>query len=356
MYIKQLDIHNLRIIENGSIEPSQTINLISGDNGAGKTSVLEAIYLLGRGKSFRHRETGPFIQTGFKHSTVVGELVTEDGSQGRLGVQREKRAIRVRFDGEDILRRSRLLRILPLQIITPGSHELIEKGPDARRGFIDYGMFHVEHDYLEQVSEYTRALKQRNSALRQSQIEVARSYNPLLSDLGMRIHNQRVAYVSELAAKLRFTLQALGVTFPVEISLNPGWNSQIPLDTELRQREDTDIRRGYTTIGVHRADLIIRTLDSPAAQRLSRGQQKVLVYAIKIAQSQIYLEKTGIRPILLIDDLGAELDAKHLGNVMKLLHELKFQIFITLVSTEHMKQCLDSILFHVEHGVISSKH
>lgn len=353
MYIKQLHVKGLRIIEEADVAPAPGINLITGDNGAGKTSFLEAIYLLGRGKSFRHRDSGPFIRTGYKHSIVLADLVKDDGKTTRLGVERANASIRVKQDGKEVLKRSSLLRALPLQIIAPKSHELIEKGPESRRNFIDYGMFHVEHGHLEQLTEYNRALKQRNAALRSSQLDVARSYNALLSRLADQIQQHRVSYIKTLSEALELTLDQLEVNFPVELTLNAGLDTDVTLEDQLRQKESIDLKRGYTTVGIHRADLVIRSQKALAAHRLSRGQQKVLVYALKIAQSRVFQNQTSNLPILMVDDLTAELDSKHLRKVIQLFEDLALQVFITLVSSDQIDDLPDTKMFHVEHGVIS---
>ncbi len=353
MYIKQLHVKNVRILEEINISPSPGINLITGDNGAGKTSLLEAIYLLGRGKSFRHKESGPFIRTDCKHSIVVADLVKEDGKNTRLGVERASASIRVRQDAQEVLKRSSLLRALPLQIIAPKSHELIEMGPESRRNFMDYGMFHVEHGYLEQLSEYSRALKQRNAALRSSDLGLVRSYNPILSSLAHKIHNHRISYVETLNVDLQQTLVELEARFPVDLALKSGMEEGESFENQLGKRESLDLKRGFTSIGIHRADIVVRSDSALAAHRLSRGQQKVLVYALKIAQSRIFQHKTGLLPILMVDDLTAELDGKHLGKVMKLFEELQLQVFITLISIDKINEAINTELFHVEHGVIT---
>ena len=352
MYIKRLHIKDLRIIQDMDISPISGINLITGDNGAGKTSVLEAIYLLGRGKSFRHRDAGPFIRTGCDHSLVTAELVKDDGNTTKLGVERTKNSIRVRQDGKDLLKRSSLLRALPLQIIAPNSHELIEKGPESRRSFMDYGMFHVEHGYLELIGEYSKGLKQRNAALRLKQLDVARSYNSFLSNLAEQIQGYRVTYVETLNSTLASTLEQLEVSFPVRLILKSGMNPNHSLEDQLVKKEALDSKRGYTSVGVHRADLQVYTEDVLAAHRLSRGQQKIIVYALKIAQSIIFRNITGVVPILMVDDLTAELDSEHLNRIMTLFQELRLQIFVTLLSLNRIDQDFFFKLFHVEHGAV----
>lgn len=356
MYIKQLHVTGLRIIKEAKISPAPGINLITGDNGAGKTSILEAIYLLGRGKSFRHRESGPFIRSGYRHSIVLADLVKDNGKNTRLGVERAVSSIKVKHDGNEVPKRSMLLRALPLQIIAPKSHELIEKGPESRRNFMDYGMFHVEHGYLEQLTDYNRALKQRNAALRATQLDVARSYNPVLSGLAENIQHHRSSYIQLLTETLQQTLSRLEVEFPVEISLKPGMDTDSNLEEQLRIKESIDLKRGFTTVGIHRADLVIKTEQMSAANRLSRGQQKTLVYGLKIAQSIIYRAKTDTLPILMVDDISAELDSKHLLAVIQQFVDLEIQVFITLVSAEHIHRIPDAKLFHVEHGVFSESN
>lgn len=352
MQIKQLHVEDLRILAKADISPTPGINLITGNNGAGKTSLLEAIYLLGRGKSFRHRDSGPFIRTGCKHSVVVAELEKDDGQSTRLGVERASSTIRVKQDGKDVLKRSTLLKALPLQIIAPKSHELIEKGPESRRNFIDYGMFHVEHGYLERLTKYNKALKQRNAALRLSQLEVARSYNPVLSNLAETIEKNRQSYVDSLNEALQFTLDQIGVDFPVALTLKAGMEKDRVLEEQLREKEILDLKRGYTSLGVHRADLVVQSDHALAAHRLSRGQQKVLVYALKIAQSRLFQVQTSVLPILMVDDLTAELDSRHLRRVLRLLDELTLQVFITLLSREQIQGVGTPGVFHVEHGVV----
>lgn len=353
MHIKQLHIEDLRILVDVNISPSPGINLITGDNGAGKTSLLEAIYLLGRGKSFRHRDSGPFIRAGAKHSIVVAELQKSDGHSTRLGVERTSSAIRVKQDGKEVLKRSSLLKALPLQIVAPKSHELIEKGPESRRNFMDYGMFHVEHGYLERLTKYNKALRQRNAALRSSQLGVARSYNRVLSDLAAAIHLDRQSYIDTLNAVLQLTLAKLDVNFPVNLTLSAGMDPGKDLELQLKKKETVDLKRGYTSVGVHRADLVVRSESVLAAHRLSRGQQKVLVYALKIAQSNLFQEKTGNLPILMVDDLTAELDSRHLGKMVQLFDDLGLQVFITLLSANRITGIANPGLFHVEHGVVN---
>ena len=353
MQIKRLHVEDIRILEKADISPAPGLNFITGDNGAGKTSLLEAIYLLGRGKSFRHRDSGPFIRTGAKHSIVVAELKKDDGSSTRLGVERANSSIRVKQDGKEVLKRSTLLKALPLQIIAPKSHELIEKGPESRRNFMDYGMFHVEHSYLERLTEYNKALKQRNAALRSSQVDVVRSYNPLIANLAEKIQGTRQLYVHALSEALHLTLQEMDVQFPVSVRLKAGMDLGQELEAQLRNKEAIDLKRGYTTVGIHRADLVVLSNDVLAAHRLSRGQQKVLVYALKIAQSRLFRSRTNISPILMVDDLIAELDARHLRKVLHLLDKLMLQVFITLVSKEQVAEFSSPGMFHVEHGQVN---
>ena len=218
---------------------------------------------------------------------------------------------------------------------------------------MDYGMFHVEHGYIEPLTQYNKALRQRNAALRSSQLGVARSYNRVLSDLAAAIHLDRQSYIDTLNAVLQLTLAKLDVNFPVNLTLSAGMDPGKDLELQLKKKETVDLKRGYTSVGVHRADLVVRSESVLAAHRLSRGQQKVLVYALKIAQSNLFQEKTGNLPILMVDDLTAELDSRHLGKMVQLFDDLGLQVFITLLSANRITGIANPGLFHVEHGVVN---
>jgi len=352
MRVRALQIHNLRIFADASIRPGNGLNLVTGNNGSGKTTLLEAFYFLGRARSFRHRETSPFIRQNSKECRVTTDIDLSSGIHSRLGIERIGNVQRVRHDGKDLHKRSDLFRTMPLHLITPRSHELIERGPDLRRKFIDHGMFHVEHEYHNVLSEYYRSLKQRNAALRQGDSRLACSFDASLVTFGEKISEGRRGYVGLLGRYLRMIFAEMDMNLDIQLEYMEGWSNEVSLDEQLEKQLPRDLKLGYTTDGPHRGDLDLRVESTAASKHLSRGQQKLLVYALKLAQCRIALEAEIEAPILLIDDLSAELDTNNLARVIDQLERLEIQIFITSVSTAGYPEMTKGKLFHVEHGAI----
>ena len=165
MSLAELRIENLRCIESAALEFSPELNLIAGENGAGKTSILEAIFLLGRGRSFRTRSTERLIRHHQPKLTVFGR--TDDSPPKRAGVEvAADGGTRARIDGANALSLLELTGVLPVQAIDPEIHKLVDQGPERRRRWLDWLVFHVEPTFGLHWARYNRALKQRNAALR----------------------------------------------------------------------------------------------------------------------------------------------------------------------------------------------
>ncbi|WP_456413675.1 DNA replication/repair protein RecF [Thiolapillus sp.] len=352
MKIDHIQIENLRIIRNMTLAPGAGLNFIHGDNGAGKTSVLEAIFLLGQGKSFRHSDAGPLIRQGREQTQVVADLQTSTGIASRLGIQRSTRAFVARHGGQDVSRRSELMRLLPLQLITPQSHELIERGPELRRRYLDYGLFHVEQPYHQVLLSYHRTLKQRNAALRSGDILLARSFNEQLISFSRVILKSRQELLAKIEAQLAIFVEATAFPVSIALRLSKGWKTGLELNEALEKAERQDLSRGFTSVGVHRGQLKVLAAGVAADKTLSRGQQKLLIYGLVLSLSRLILEKTNEPPLLLIDDLGAELDNVNSQRILDFLERTGMQTFITVLDARRYQLPDSAKLFHVKHGVI----
>lgn len=333
-----------------ALDPGKGLNLICGDNGAGKTSILEAIFLLGQGQSFRHAEAGPLIRKGEKRAQVVADLEASTGAISRLGIQRNKQQFIARNSGQDVFRRSELFRLLPLQLITPQSHELIERGPELRRRYLDFGLFHVEHSYHQTLMAYQRVLKQRNAGLKTGDIRLAHSFDEQLIMLSDTIIEKRRQLLDRIEKQLSPFLAAIDFPFSVGLSLSKGWKAGMSLQEVLLKSEPQDLAKGYTSAGIHRAQLKILAEGVPASKVLSRGQQKLMVYGLVLSLSQLIADITDEPPLLLIDDLGAELDQRNAQNILNFLQGLGAQLFITVLDKEKYKIPEGTRVFHVEQG------
>ena len=356
MYITSLRISDLRILENLRIEPCPGINFIVGDNGVGKTSVLEAIYLAGRGRTFRHVDAGPMIREGAECVTVVVEIASNDkGGRSILGIRRCKKDLSCRLDGQDVNKRSVLAEALPVQWIGSQPQLFLGLGPDVRRRFVDMGVFHVEHAYLEVLGEFQRNLRQRNAAIRQGRASDVQIWNRPLAQAAETVHAHRAGFVEELMARAIAIMAAWDPGYSLAYRFKPGWNPDTTLFEQLEEKIDADLRLGYTSRAPQRAELELIADGGLAEKKLSRGQQKLLVLSINLAFTDLLIRHRRNAPIVLIDDLAAELDPGNRERIMIELAKRGGQVFLTKIQAGALKAATSGTkTFHVEHGTLSA--
>lgn len=350
--LKFLRAQHLRCLDSIELAADPAQNIIVGENGAGKTSVLEAIYLLGRGKSFRPGPLSALVQNGCEAFTVFGE-VAEHGDQHRLGISHGCDGLQVHCDGEGNATLASLAAALPVQIIDPEVHQLIQGGPKGRREFIDWGVFHVKHGFLEAWRRYRRALRQRNAALKQNLPKQAVSaWDMELIEFGLEIDTARREFISHYLPLLSSISIDLLRTEAI-CSYFSGWSDGESFQDALSVSQDRDYALGATQVGPHRAELIFQTDGHAARNRLSRGQQKLLSIAVVLAQSIFVSRSQGRKVTLLVDEPAAELDTAHLRRLIDILGCDELQLFISTLDLDALPVSRRSCVFHVEHGVLS---
>lgn len=355
MALTELRVLNVRNLQEVSFKPSPQLNIISGANGSGKTSLLESIYLLSRTKSFRTHSINKVISKG-KDALVVSGKIIVNNSQNQLGIKKNKDKTLIRINGIDQKKTSELSSYLQVHLIRPETQTLLERGAGPRRTFLDWGVFHVKHEFLAASKKYNKTLKQRNALLKSRSIESLEPWNKNISEYGTILTNERDSYTKKLNNELRVISKTLLGISDFDLSLKQGWESGVSLLSALKKNEHLDVLRKFTNIGAHRADIQIRTNDCLAQDYLSRGQMKLLVLALCLAQVKISSFNSGVKPCVLIDDLSAELDNEHLQKVMRYLIKLDAQIFITTTDPELFSEfgkAENTKLFHVEHGCLS---
>jgi DNA replication and repair protein RecF len=355
MRIQDLTIENLRVIERMTLTPVPGINIFCGPNGAGKTSVLEAIYLAGRGRSFRHNESAPMVRHGADVARLLLHIAADEENDriSTLGIARGASQLEARLNGKDLTRRSALAEALPVQWVGSQPQRFFELGPEVRRNFLDMLLFHVEHSYLHRLNEYHRVLKQRNAALRICDRAGAQAWDTLLSELSEQISRSRSDLWNDLWERARSMAANWGLTTLLDARIRGGSKGSRTLLEDLRSRIDEDLSRGFTGQGTHRFDVTIteRTSTRNAAKSLSRGQLKLWVLALNLAASDtIEASSRGERPVLLIDDLSAELDLANRTRVLKAVLDRGGQAFVTRLSDDVLPMLDQTALFHVEHG------
>ena len=364
MYLKQLHVHGLRNLKHIQLTLSPQVNLFHGPNGSGKTSILEAIFLLGRGRSFRSRVLNTVINTQEQVCTAYG-LRESSGVSTPIGVSRGRQGdFLFKINGQPIAAASALAETLPLLLLNAEGFDLIGGGPQYRRRFIDWGVFHVEHNYKQLVRRYQRVLKQRNSLMRHDRIDeqLLAVWDTEFVDLAQQINTSRNAYLNDLLPIVKQVACELSEGLgDVDFIINPGWDEAVGLPEVLHKDRPRDRLLKTTHHGPHRADLRIRIKKQNVSDILSRGQLKVLATAMQVAQGYLFYNKTGRSGLYLIDDLPAELDIKHRQQVCEKLSALGAQIFVTGVERRDLLDLWSETtsefrLFHVEQGSVREEH
>ncbi len=359
MSIVKLEITNLRNITGLHCHPSSRLNLIYGRNGSGKTSILEAIYLLGYGRSFRSGLIDSLVRYEQAKAVVFMLLGQEDGQTISIGLEKGRQmGQRVRVDNRDVHSTAELVRFLPVQLINPDTYGLLIDGPKKRRQFMDWGLFHVEPLFFPLWKRFQRCLEQRNAALKSSAIQ-ASVWNLEFTRAAIEIDNYRAAYMGEFRTLLQqILLRLLPDLTELDVLYRRGWDNGKSLDVVLAEQIARDVQFGFTHCGPHRADLVMRYHGVSVADALSRGQQKMLVIALCVAQGVLLKQKIRATCTYLVDDLGAELDVAHRELVMELLLEMEAQLFVTGIEYRDLSRWVtvqDSSVFHVEHGSLTQQ-
>ena len=352
MSLIHLEISRVRNLDAVQLAPCDQINLIYGENASGKTSLLEAIHLLSLARSFRSNSIQHVVQRNQASLTVFGRIRVKNGQTTTVGLEKGRDVTRIRINQQTAHKTSDLAAVLPVQVINPDIHRILEQGPRYRRQFLDWGVFHVEHSFLPTWQAYHKILRQRNAALRsRAQPGEIRYWDNQLIEQGLRLTRLRREYIAALSPWLdRFCKVLLGAV--PEWSYQPGWNQELDLPAALNKGFERDRQQGFTQSGPHRADLVIRQDRQPVQNHFSRGQQKLLASAMRLAQIAQFRAVRDQTPLLLVDDLPAELDPGHRARLLALLVESGAQLFVTATEPGLIEPAGDQSIkmFHVEHG------
>ena len=349
MILTDLNVHHVRSISSAKFKLHPRYNIFYGANGSGKTSLLEAIYLLGTGFSFRTRESGSLITYNQPSLTVFGRT----DSDQTVSIQKSMAGVTlVRIDQQPCNRSSDLAHFLPCQIFYQDIFQIMDEGPSTRRSLLDWGLFHVKQSYHSLWKDYRRVIKQRNALLRQkaSQQHLI-PWNNQVVELSYELDRLRTAYFDDWTdAFKKFLTQLTDV--PCDIRYYKGWDkkqSGKDLATILEEQLASDMQAQYTHSGAHQADVLFEVSDLKAKQKLSRGQQKIILIALKLAQAQLIQKPC----IYLFDDIAAELDAHHLQRFFNCLEHVTGQFFMTAIEQDQFARFIttqDSGCFTAKEG------
>ena len=359
MTLIRLKATNFRNITALDIEFSPHFNLLYGSNGSGKTSILEIIYFLSLGRSFRSHLSSRVINYDQSAFSLFGLIQQQGHLTLPIGIEKNRHGkMRLKIGSETTTSLADLAKILPLQLINPDSYYLLNAGPKQRRQFLDWGVFHLEPSFYPIWQRFQRALKQRNSALQQqTDLKQLKAWDnefctiaEELADLRRKYINQLTPVIAQILAEL---IQITGLT----IDYYAGWDNHFSLINILGSGIKRDLALGYTQFGPQRADLNLKLNNIPVEDILSRGEQKLLVCALQLAQGLLLKQTIGKSCIYLLDDLPAELDLNHQQKIAHVLEGLEAQVFITALDIKALNQIKELVttkMFHVKHGRLNS--
>ncbi len=359
--LQNIVIKCVRNISSAELNSLKKINIIYGRNGSGKTSVLEAINILGLARSFRTAKFNAVIKENEDFCMVHGTLTGRRERAIPVGVIRKRnKEFLIKIDGQKTSSIHLLAERIPIQILNSDTFQILEGGPIVRRKFLDWGVFHVEQEFNHYWRRLMRALKQRNEALRHAKIrrlDAVRLWDKEILTTSKVIDGIRENYFAVLEKNFSGINKRLIGDLDVEIEYFPGWDKRKGLEEHISEKLEIDLKRGFTSVGAHRATFDIKNGKNDAKLDLSRGQQKLAVASLVIAHGLAVNEMSGKHLLYLVDDLPAELDDINLSTLLLVLIELDFaQIFITCINVDTIISKLSIIdavkLFHVKHGEV----
>ncbi|MDF7666554.1 DNA replication/repair protein RecF [Orbaceae bacterium ESL0727] len=362
MTISHINIHHFRNIEHAELSLSPSFNFIIGDNGSGKTSLLEAIYMMGHGRAFRHTQANRIIQHDQPELVLFSKLQSIHQQTHSIGLAKSRtndsktKDNRIKIDGDEGFRLIDLAKLLPIQLITPEGFDLLIGGPKYRRAFIDWGCFHHYPEFIGLWNNARRLLKQRNSLLKQStNYQQLLPWDKELAPIATQLNAIRADYTAHIFPDIIKTCLDFLPEYQLNCQYYQGWEEEIDYGELLSKQYQRDQFMNYTSQGPHKADIRFRVANVPVEDLLSRGQLKLLMCALRLAQGEYYAQQMKQPCVYLLDDFASELDHNKRDLLAKRLKLTHSQVFITAVNQEQISHMVDENdkIFHIKSGIIN---
>jgi len=364
MYLRKLNLLNFKTYSELDIELSPKLNCFVGNNGVGKTNLFDSIYYLAFCKSYFNSQDINNIQHNRDFFMIQGEFLI-DGQVERIqcSLKRDEKK-RIRRNDKEYPKLADHIGLIPLVMVSPSDTSLILEGSEERRRYMNGVISQYDRQYLDDVIRYNKALTQRNRLLK----EFSRSRNfdedtlliwdDQLSNLGERIYQQRRDFISQLLPIFQYYYDYISTGHEkVELKYLTQAGDQ-SLSDQMKDAREKDKQLQFTSVGIHRDDLVLELSGYPMKQQGSQGQQKTYLVALKMAQYDFLKKISKVRPLILLDDVFDKLDADRVTRIIKLVSEDHFgQIFITDTNLPHLQSILSSLaaeyrLFQVTDGKI----
>lgn len=355
MTLNSLQISGFRNLAPQELDLSGTFHFAFGENGSGKTSFLEAIFMLIRGRSFRSPVASHAINFNADSLTLFGRFSADPELAVGLSIGRKFREHKL--DGARVSSSLPVTQLLPIMAIHSATFSMLDATSRYRRQILDWGVFHVEPAFLELWRQYGRLLSQRNALLRRgAELLELETWDRKLADCGNQLTLMRYCLIDKVSEVFESLARDLIKEYTIKIVFNKGWTSDVDMFMALNKSYTSDTRLNYTQVGPHRADFHFSSNGRSVKTFLSRGQIRLLTLTFVIAIVTVTQQLSGKSCLLLVDDLASELDAQNFYTASKLLINLGVPVFMTGVEMPNwfiQLPITDPSLFHVERGLFS---
>lgn len=346
---------NFRVFKHLNIDLCSNMNFICGDNGSGKSSLIEAITILTRGKSYRTNNLNFAIKHEAKYFRVGGKIESFSGFS-KIGIEKSCSQLKIRLNEKSVKSLSKLAEIIPVQVIESENLRIVQSGPVLKRSFLNWGCFHFDQRYRETWINYNKMHKQINSSLKLQDIHLLRSWYPSITSAANFLHQQRLSQLDKLNLFLNDYYRSWFGNKQIRISYRKGWSENKDFLESLLLSEKRNLFSETLNVGPHRANLVLKIGDNDASVILSKGQQKMLAMAMYLSQVKMLKTYQDIKPIILIDDLESELDRYNVELVLQDIKTMDLQSIITSIDSSTIKKSTSSkeaFFFALESGMIS---
>lgn len=353
MLLTGIRLEQYRNLAVAELRPSRQMTLLYGLNGQGKTNLLEAIYLLGTGRSFRSVKVPDLIRQGNTTAVVRGQI-RASGVDSEISVQLTGKQRRITIDGKPIQRAAELHGKLAAVVFSPDDTAMVKQGPETRRRYLDRALYSSDAAFLRDYHDYYRTLKQRNALLRGGTTAGLDAWTEQLVASGSRLMQHRLQYVAQLLPLVQQHYQRIaGSSEAVELMYSPDCDHRF--QEQLEQCRAIDLRRGVTGRGPHRDDLAFQIDGQPLKTFGSQGQQRSFVLALKLAELDHLQQTFGEPPLMLLDDISSELDQERIHNLLDFLRQRQVQVVITTTTTVGIDPGMlqQSSLYRVDAGTLT---
>ena len=364
MYLSNLSLFNFKNYDELNLEMAEKLNCFVGNNGVGKTNLLDAIYYLSFCKSFFNPSDSQNIKDGQSHFSIQGNYLNDEKVDKVSCVLKKGQKKHFKRNKKEYDKLADHIGLIPLVMISPADSMLIIGGSELRRKFIDGIISQFDKNYLQHLINYGRALQQRNALLKQlstsnSSVSTLEIWDDQLIEHGDEIHRSREKFIEDFTPLFQDYYQRISESRESVGLTHKGHLYDKPLTEWLKNSLQKDLQTQFTTTGIHKDDLEFTIGNKPLKKFASQGQQKSYLLALKLAQASYINTQLGHKPILLVDDIYDKLDKQRVHQLIHLLNEDDFgQLFITDTNPDHIGDIIKEInmkysIFKVESGEVN---